>query len=226
MKILPLLVAGISAVMPVVSQKSGLSDRYGLKMKMLCASLYMLTGILSVAAAYELTVYSVMIISALTMGVLGDFLLGYKNKKYFLPGALFFAVGHIVYIITFLFIGAVNTLTLAVPVIILTLFAYIPLFILTEKKLKFGKLKKPVLVYTAVLLLCFFSALAKGVASVTQGNILFGLCLITAGTLFIFSDLMLGTDMGGMKRPEFLHYAVSYTYFAAQTLFAISIYFQ
>ena len=50
-------------------------------------------------------------------------------------------------------------------------------------------------------------------------------CLIAGGSLFSFSDLLIGAKLGGMRRPKIFHYAVSYTYFAAQTLLALSILF-
>lgn len=89
MKILPLILAVITALLPFVLQKTGLSEKYGFKMKMLCAFMYLATGILSAAVLYRVTVYSLMILGALCLGVLGDFFLEYKSKSLFPIGAAF-----------------------------------------------------------------------------------------------------------------------------------------
>ena len=94
MKILPLIFALISSLMPVITQKTGLSSKYGFKIKMLCAFMYLVTGVISVAAIYSVTQYSFFILGALVSGVLGDFFLSYKEDKYFPVGVLFFALGH------------------------------------------------------------------------------------------------------------------------------------
>ena len=47
---------------------------------------------------------------------------------------------------------------------------------------------------------------------------------VTEDDIIFFEDE--GFSGKNIKRPDFLHNAVSYTYFAAQALFALSIYFQ
>ncbi len=226
MKTLPFIFAVISALMPVITQKTGLSEKYGFKMKMLCAFMYLITGVISAVAVYRITAYSLLILGALTFGILGDFFLEYKAKKLFPLGAAFFGIGHIVYSYTFLFLGTYKALpqTAAVVGITLVLSAVILLFAKVKLRLK-GK-KKLILAYAPVLIFAFACALVKGVISLNEGNLPFGMCLIFGGVLFLASDIMIGAGKGGIKRPKFLHNAVSYTYFAAQTLFALSIYFQ
>ncbi len=226
MKVLSFIFAAITILMPFVTQKTGLSKKYGFPLKMLCAFLYLITGAFSVAGFGSVTEYSVMMLGGLVLGMLGDFFLEYKAKKLFPLGVVFFALGHIVYSITFLFIGvnkasehmsAVLGITVAVTVLIVA-------FAKTKLKLK-GK-KNMLLIYAPVLIFSFACALIKGAVSLYEGNALFALCLMAGGTLFFVSDIMIGVGKGGIKRPKFLHYAVSYTYFAAQALFALSILFQ
>ena len=226
MKILPLIFAAITIVMPVVTQRTGLSKKYGFPLKMLCAFLYIVTGVLSSVTFGKSTEYSFMILCGLALGVLGDFFLEFKAKKLFPLGVVFFALGHIAYSVTFLFTGTYKSVShlVAVTGITAALTAAVILFAKTKLILK-GK-KKMLLVYAPVLIFSFTCAVVKGVAALNEGNLFFGLCLTAGGTLFFASDVMIGVDKGGIKRPPILHNAVSYTYFAAQALFALSILYQ
>lgn len=226
MKYLTLLIAVVSVSLPVISQRSGLSDKYGFRMKMLCAFMYLLTGTLAALSFGTATPYSVLILGALISGFLGDFFLEYKSKKLFPLGAIFFALGHIAYSYTFLCLDAKNLVSdiIAVAVITLILSAFVLIFAKTKLELK-GK-KNLLLIYAPVLIFAFACALVKSITAIAAGNFVFGICLISGGSLFLASDIMIGLGKGGFQRPQFLRNAVSYTYFAAQTLFALSILFQ
>lgn len=226
MKILPLFVAFVSAIMPVITQKTGLSSKYSFKMKMLCALMYVATGILSAVMLFRVTYYSLLILGALVSGFLGDFFLSYKNDRYFPVGMGFFALGHIVYISTFLVIGNYEIISSVVYIIIATVILFVPVTYVVKTKINLGKLMLPVFVYGFILVLFFVCSITKGIAAVSAGNLTYGLCMILGAVLFIASDIMLGLRMGGIKLPKILSHAVSYTYFPAQTLFALSIYFQ
>lgn len=226
MNYLTLLIAVVSVNLPVISQKYGFSDKHGFKMKMLCAFMYLLTGALATLSFGKITAYSVLVLGALVAGFLGDFFLEYKSKKLFPLGAAFFALGHLVYSYTFLSVSTQNVISdiIAVSVITLILSAVIVIFAKTKLKLQ-GK-KNLILVYAPVLIFAFASALVKGIDAVAEGKSAFGICLIFGGILFLSSDIMIGLGKGGFERPAFLRNAVSYTYFAAQALFALSILFQ
>ncbi len=226
MKTLPLIFAVISVLMPVITQKTGLSEKYGFKMKMLCAFMYLVTGIVSAVSIYRTTHYSIMLFSALVFGVLGDFFLSYRNEKYFTVGVIFFALGHLLYSYTFLCVGDYKALIHITAVIGITVAVTAVIMIFAKTRLKLRGKKNMLLIYLPVLVFAFACAFIKGVVAGRAGNLSFGLCLISGGTLFFLSDIMIGMGKGGIKRPDFLHNAVSYTYFAAQTLFALSIYFQ
>ena len=226
MKILPLIFAAITIITPVITQKTGLSDKYGFPLKMLCTVFYLATGVLSAVSFGAFTVYSVMILGALVSDMLGDFFLDYKGKKLFPLGVVFFAMGHIVYSITFLFAGTYKSGAHIAVVAGITLVITAAIVILAKTKLKLSGKNNLLLFYAPVLVLSFVSAVVRGVSAFRENNLLFGLCLISGGSLFFFSDVMIGMDKCGIRRPEFLHYAVSYTYFAAQALFALSIVFQ
>ena len=226
MKILPLFFAVISAVMPVVFQKTGLSDKHGFPLKMLCAFMYLLTGVASAAAVYSVTEYTLMMLGALGLGVLGDFFLEYKGKRFFSLGAVFFALGHILYSAAFLFAGDYKAITYMGAVAVITALLTAAVVAFAKLKLELKGKKNLLLLYAPVLIFAFVCAVTKGAVCLNKGNACLGLCLICGGTLFLFSDIMIGIGKGGVQRSGILHYAVSYTYFAAQALFALSIYFQ
>lgn len=226
MKILPLIFAVITIITPVITQKTGLSKKYGFPLKMLCAAFYLITGILSGVFFGTLTKYCIIILGALISGFLGDFFLEYKKKKLFPVGVAFFAIGHIAYSAAFLFTGENKAFLHIAAVLGLTLVISAAIVIFAKVKLKLSGKKNMLLAYAAVLVFAFSCAVIRGATEFSSGNIPFGLSLIAGGFLFFSSDIMIGADNCGLKRPEILHYAVSYTYFAAQALFALSILFQ
>lgn len=226
MKILSLIFAVVTIVTPVITQKTGLSNRYGFPLKMLCAAFYLATGVLSAVSFGTATEYSVLMLAALAFGILGDFFLEYKAKKLFSLGVAFFALGHIVYSVTFLLAGEYKALDNIAIVLCITLFITATIVVLLKTKLKLKKKNNLLIVYVPVLAFSFVCAVMSGVSALLKSNSIFGLCLISGGSLFFFSDVMIGLGKCGIKRPDFLHYAVSYSYFAAQALFALSIVFQ
>ena len=226
MKILTLTIAVIGILLPIISQKSGLSKKYGFKLKMLSAFMYLLTGTLAVLATGMMTDYSLFMLVALVLGILGDFFLEYKSKKFFPLGTVFFALGHLVYSYTFLFIGVCNAMAHIWAVLGMTLAVTIMIFAFVKTKLRLKGKKNMILIYAPVLIFSFACAVVKGAIALSEGSFAFGLCLIWGGSMFFASDFMIGVGKGGLKRPKMLHYAVSYTYFAAQTLFALSILYQ
>ena len=226
MKILPLIFAVITIIAPVITQKTGLSKKYGIPLKMLCAAFYLITGILSAVAFGTVTDYCLMMLGALVLGFLGDFFLDFRKNKLFPAGVAFFALGHIAFSIAFLLAGESKALSHIGAVTGLTLVIMAAIVIFAKVKLRLSGKKNMLLLYAVVLVFAFSCAVVRGAAELFAGNKPFGLCLIAGGVLFFASDIMIGVEKGGMKRPEFLHYAVSYTYFAAQSLFALSILFQ
>lgn len=226
MRTLPLIFAAAAAIMPVVSQKTGLSKKYGFPLKMLSALLYLATGIFSALATDSITGYSFMILAALVLGVLGDFFLEYKGKKLFPLGAVMFAFGHIIYSVTFLLIGNQRAMPHTGAVAAVTVAVTAVIFAFAKARLKLKGKKNMLLAYVPVLVFSFVCAAVRGALALKSGAVLFGLCLVAGGALFFVSDIMIGVGKGGIKRPKILHNAVSYTYFAAQALFALSILFQ
>ena len=226
MKTLLLILFPLSVIMPVITQKAGLSKKRPLEMKMLCVALFLSVGFLSFFMRGDVHPYSIGILAALISGATGDFLLAYKKGKNFIIGALFFSVGHLIYSFTFLTLGTASVKAYIVPVAVISAVLTIMLLIFTKLKIKLQNNRLPFIAYGIILIVFFTCALVRGVAAIWDKNIFFGFCLILGGALFSFSDMLIGAKLGGMRRPKILHYAVSYTYFSAQTLLALSILLQ
>ncbi len=226
MKILLLVLVILSLLMPVAVNRKLFPKMNGLQTKMLCAFMYILVGIGAVLNFTGDIKYSLFIFSALIFGFLGDFFLSWRNEKYFLFGVLFFGIGHIAYIFTFMLIGS-GALTeyFFIPVIITAVLAASLCIVIKLAKIKLKKEQKPLLLYGLILCLSFASGAVRGVFAIISGDVFFGLCLLSGSTLFIISDVFLAVGMLGIRLPKIFNHAVSYTYFPAQTLLAVSIFF-
>lgn len=226
MKILLLVLVILSFLMPVAVNKKLFPRLNGLQTKMLCAFMYILVGIGAVLNFTGEIKYSVFLFVALIFGFLGDFFLSWRNEKYFLCGVLFFGIGHIAYILTFMLIGSgALKEKFFIPVIITAALAAFLALIIKTAKIRLKKEQKPLLLYGLILCLSFATGAVRGVFAVISGKIPFGLCLLAGSTLFIISDVFLAVGMLGIRLPKIFSHAVSYTYFPAQTLLALSIFF-
>ncbi len=226
MKILLFVLVIAAFFMPVAVNKKLFPDLNGIQTKMLCAFMYILVGIAAMLNARGDVKYSLFLFGALIFGFLGDFFLSWKNEKYFLFGVLFFAIGHIIYITAFIFIGnSALEKYFFIPLAITSILILLLLLGIKFVKLKLKKEQQPLLLYGFVLFFSFASGVSRGIFSLISGEIPLGMCLIAGSTLFIISDIFLGVSMMGIKLPRIFNHAVSYTYFPAQTILALSIFF-
>ena len=225
MKILLFVIFFISVLMPVIVNKIRLKKINHFYTKMLCSAMFVLCGISAALVLRTLNVYVLCILFALLFGFLGDFFLSYRNERYFLLGVMFFAIGHLIYGLTFILQGDTSAFSFLIPILIAAFAVVSLLFVLTRSKLDLKKLRLPLLGYSAILFISFAAAVLRGILEVVAGNVYFGICLMIGGVLFFFSDILLGLGIGGMKIPEILRHGVSYTYFPAQSIFALSIFF-
>ncbi len=226
MKVLLFVLVILSLLMPVAVNKKLFPKLDGLQTKMLCAFMYILTGIAALINFTGDMKYSLFLFGALIFGFLGDFFLSWRNEKYFLFGVLFFGIGHIIYSFIFIFIG--NSALrdyFYIPLIITAILVLLLLFGIKFAKLKLRKEQKPLLLYGLILFFSFASGASRGVSALISGEIPLGLCLIAGSTLFIISDIFLAVGMVGIRLPKIFNHAVSYTYFPAQTILALSIFF-
>lgn len=224
--IIPIILCVLTAVITAFSQFIPFFKRKPLHSKMLCSSLFLLTGI-SAAVISQFSVYSILMIAALFFGLLGDFWLDYKNSRYFMTGVLFFSIGHLIYLYTFI-IQCQPSLWLYRKQI---LFGFLALCVaavleVIMDKIRFPKGRRIMILYSFLLMFSFIFAVSRGAVSIINGEKAFGLCLVAAGGLFLLSDTFLAVSLYGKLKLKCNDKLVALTYFPAQALFALSIIYQ
>lgn len=215
-----------TTVITVLSQFLPFFKKKPLHSKMLCSSLFFLTGI-SAAVAKDFTSYSLLMIASLFFGLLGDFWLDYKQSRYFMTGVLFFSIGHLFYLYTFIIHCQPSLLTYWKQILLgfLGLCVAAVLEVIIDK-IRFPKGRRIMILYSFLLMFSFIFAVSRGVVSIINGNTEFGYCLVTAGGLFLLSDTFLAVSLYGKPKLKCNDKLVALTYFPAQALFALSILFK
>ncbi len=223
--IIPIVFLGATVIITVLSWLLPIFKKKPLFSKMLCSSMFLLTGISS-AICTGFTQYAYLMIAALFFGLLGDFWLDYKESKYFLIGVLFFSIGHLIYLYTFIFNLNPSLMPYTKQIILgffaLCIAAVIEVFV---DKIRFPKGRRIMILYSFLLMFSFLFAVSRGVVSIVNGNTAFGVCLAAAGGLFLLSDTFLAVSLYGKPKLKCNDLLVAYTYFPAQALFGLSILF-
>lgn len=223
--ILPVIFLSATVTITVLSWILPFFKKKPLLSKMLCSSLFLLTGISS-AICNGFSQYACLMISALFFGLLGDFWLDYKNSKFFLVGVLFFSIGHLIYLYTFIF----NLKPSLVPYTKQIILGFLALCVaaiieVIADKIRFPKGRRIMIAYSFLLMFSFIFAVSRGIVSIINGNTAFGTCLVAAGGLFLLSDTFLAVSLYGRPKLKCNDMLVAYTYFPAQALFGLSILF-
>lgn len=214
-----------TVVITVLSQLLPFFKKKPLHSKMLCSSMFLLTGIAS-AVCDGFSQLSLLIIASLFFGLLGDFWLDFKKRRYFLLGVLFFSIGHLIYLYTFIFELKPSLVPYTKQIILgflaLCVAAVIEVF---ADKIRFPKGRRIMIAYSFLLMFSFIFAVSRGVVSIINGNTEFGACLVAAGGLFLLSDTFLAVSLYGKPKLKCNDALVAFTYFPAQALFGLSILF-
>ena len=211
-------------------------SKKSLLLKMICASLFVGVGVLSIFIADNHTEYAYTMLFGLILGWIGDFFLHVNSTKTcFGIGFTSFLLGHIVYIISYVRAlknifpeySVVNWVEIcaAVALCIVALVCYINL------KLDMpGTFVKVIMgTYFLILTAMFVKATALGVNYLISGGqygVIALLVLMLGSLCFLLSDVVLGVIMfGGFKKNYPIKIFNIVTYFAAQVLLASSILF-
>lgn len=152
--------------------------------------------------------------TALTVGAAADVLLGIE----FMVGVIFFALGHVVYMIAFFSMEKPHRkdLFFILPIAAIALFAVTGTpYIQVEDPF----MEKMLLAY-AVIISCMTG---KALSNLQQCRKTSRKIIAVAGVLFLFSDLMLAVDMFG-ESSRLTWILCSYTYWPAQNLLAHSMF--
>ncbi len=195
--------------------------------KTACSALFLTTAVFASLSYGTFSLYSVLMVCALFFGLLGDFFLDYKNGKTFAFGVVFFTVCHLIYIGNFVFnrTPPFNEYIKYFAAIFLGL-CVVSVIHIALNKIKFIGKNKFLIPYCITLMISFTVAVTRGIAEYLAGNKACGICLITAGALFVASDGCLAALMFGKPLLKHTELLVAFTYFPAQALFALSINFQ
>lgn len=225
MGIISVILCAATAVITFLSQFLPFFTKKPLHSKMLCSALFLLTGLSAMIITHS--TYSLLMVAALFFGFLGDFWLDYKNSRYFMTGVLFFSVGHLIYLYTFILHCQPSLLSYWKQILLgfLGLCVAAVLEVMIDK-IRFPKGKRRMILYSFLLMFSFIFAVSRGVVSIINGEMQFGACLVAAGGLFLLSDTFLAVSLYGKPKLKCNDKLVAFTYFPAQALFALSILFK
>lgn len=230
--------AALTAAATLLYQLHPLFKKHSLKAKMLCSSLFVLTGLLAALAHGTKTEYSELMISALIFGLLGDFFLDWKKHNSFFIGVLFFSVGHLIYVYSFITQTPSSPLSFvpdtsmflknyAIHIAIIFILVIIAGIVhIKMDKINFKGKYKIMLLYSLILITSFVFATVRAIDSINSGNISFGALLAISGAMFMISDAFLASQLFGKPKFKNTEFFVAIFYFPAQTLFALSILYQ
>lgn len=225
------LAAGIAAVVVFLVLRVKYGGLKRLYSKAIASFLFLLTALSAAAVNPGHEVYVGLIVFGLVLGLSGDIWLDLKwiyekdMEKFLNAGFIAFMIGHVFYIgAIYKFAGNWSVLTAVLPIIISAVVA-IGNVIVSEKllKLKFGKFRTIVGVYT------FFLFMTFAVSAVAMLNNSFAkqwILMSAGGLLFAFSDAVLSTmyfKEGGNTKANIIINHVSY--YAAQFIIASSVLF-
>lgn len=225
LQIATITTAIISVILLIPYQLNPFCMKHSLKVKFVCSSLFFLTGLFGFFS-HGYSLYGLLMVIGLFCGIWGDFFLEYKPKT-FITGVAFFSIGHLFYIAS---IGFIKTpfiteqwkiMLIGFIFTVLAAAAHIKI-----DKINFGSKSKFMYLYSLILIVSFLIAVTRGTLEIKNGNTASGICLILAGALFMLSDAFLGSQLFGKPRLPHTEYWVAFTYFPAQTLFALTVMFQ
>lgn len=205
--------------------------------KMVCSTIFIITGIVSMIYADNHTSFAIMMIIGFCFSWLGDFLLHYKagDEKLFVCGLASFLTAHIFYIIAYTKIFDVffpEADFMGVPeMIALAMFISVGFFSQTLMKVDFGKALLPVLFYMFALGIMMVKAVSLGIRVIAAGSIenslFIGILLIIGGLFFATSDYTLAPlcFKKGIDKHGWLRKLNIWTYFFGQMFLALTIAF-
>lgn len=224
-KILTFLLAFITCVSPFAAGMIPALKNNGLLAKMISSLLFLLTGV-SAMICVKASLYSVLIVAGLAFGVVGDFLLDYKNSKHFFVGVFAFAINHFFYIYSYLFVcKPAEKFDYKFNALLIAGISVMSVLILKINKIHFRKGERRIIPYCFVLLVSFILVINRGFQAFFAGNIALAVSLICAASLFITSDSALAMVKFGDPPLKSVWKIINPFYFCAQTAFALSILF-
>lgn len=207
-----------------------------LVLKMICATMFVSIGVLSMFIADNFSKYAITMLVGLVFGWIGDYFLHAKpSQAYFVTGFVSFLVGHIFYIVAY--VKALPVLfsdykMFNIPELVIGAVVLVVAFVLM-KVLKMKMTPKIVgvgiWIYFIILTFMFTKATALGYnqwQSGADGGILAFVVLTLGSFFFVLSDASLGVIMFADQKKNYpLKIFNIVTYFWGQIMLASSILF-
>lgn len=210
--------------------------RKSLILKMVCATMFVSVGVLSMFIADNFSSYAITMLVGLVFGWIGDYFLHAKpTNAYFATGFVSFLIGHFFYIASY--VKALPVLfpdykMINAPEIIIGLLIIAVAFITTiVLKVNFSPavVKVAIYIYFSVITYMFVKASSLGFhfwQSGAENGIVCFLVLTVGSLFFVLSDATLGIMVfGGQKKNYPLKIFNIVTYFGGQIMLASSILF-
>lgn len=191
----------------------------GLWLKGFTSSWFVFLGLLNLIYARNMRIsnskYLILIELGLLCGMCADVLLAVQ----FILGILFFATGHVLYLIAFYMLENFHKkdflIILPIAIISIYIVSGTPIIQITDPVLK------KLLIGYAVIIACM---LGKAISNITLKKNTLRWLILLGSAMFYFSDIMLAIDMFG--QPSRLTWILcSYNYWPAQNLLAFSLFF-
>ncbi len=225
LRIITFVLAFLTCVSPLVTGVIPALKKNSLLAKMISSLLFLLTGIFALLSVGT-SLYSVLIVVGLAFGVIGDFLLDYKNSAHFFLGVLAFAMNHFFYIYSYLFVcRPAEEFDYKFNALLIAGISVMSVLILRINKIHFRKGERRIIPYCFVLLVSFILVVNRGIQAILAGNIALGVSLVCAASLFITSDSALAMVKFGDPPVKNIGKIINPFYFCAQAMFALSILF-
>lgn len=226
LKLFTCLLALFTCVSPLFTGRINALKKNTLLAKMISSLLFLLTGV-SAMICVKASLYSVLIVAGLAFGVVGDFLLDYKNSKHFFVGVLAFAINHFFYIFCYLFVcKPAERFDYKFNALLIAGIAVMSVLILKINKIHFKNGERRIIPYCFVLLISFILVINRGFQAFFAGNTALGVSLVCAASLFIASDSALAMVKFGDPPLKSVWKIINPFYFCAQAFFALSILFE
>ncbi len=202
-----------------------------LAVKMVCATLFWLVGLLSVYISGNKSEFVKLLMTALTLGWIGDLFLHLRGGAVtYGIGAVAFFAGHLVYAYTYIVLCIKMELNWSffVPWRIATVAILVAgtIAVLAVYRKKLTKwLIAPCIIYSIMLSTMAVCSISVAILFANAGNLPFAILLCAGSILFTISDATIGIlDFGKVKSYPLKCVNIG-TYFAGQTAIAASILF-
>ncbi len=226
------IIIGFAAILMVlyIIAKSQKYDLKELFLKIAISFLFIVVALVGTYYSNKFTVFNLLIILGLFLGLLGDIFLDLKyvdlerTEGYSYSGFIVFGVGHILFIsaLIYNYYQKGNALYLVLPIIISLVLASATILLEKPLKLEYGKYKLISFIYAIFL----FGSLAFSfmLAILNEFKILSLNLFFIGSILFVLSDLVLSGTFFGKDKEKPIYFVFNYLfYYGAQFIIALTL---